>query len=158
MPKPHSLTHAQNARSRTGQPTYPKGPRVLCQQDSHISPLSHSMGCIPPSTGVPNLSFPISLCSLPNPDLKIRLKGTGGGWICPFSDARKWKASISASLHSKEEAKHQLRKSNCCFRACTWLHSGPTAQESLSPPALPDPATPPCLMTCLMESQTRKGK
>lgn len=51
MSEPHSLSHAQNIEARLSLPT-----RVPYQQDYQINLLVLSMGCVPPSTGVPNSS------------------------------------------------------------------------------------------------------
>lgn len=95
-------------------------------------------------------TFPVSLCSFPHSDFKIRLKGTGGGnsftgWICPFSNARKWKGSISASPTPCAQRRKQNTNSEKPAAAdgtVTQLRNGPTAQKPLSPPAVPDSATP----------------
>lgn len=84
MPKPHSLLHAQNTEARLGLPTYPKGPGVPCQQNSQISSLLLSMGCIVSSTGAPNSSNQLLFLSRFLP--QNQMEGNRTGKFLPWMD------------------------------------------------------------------------
>lgn len=99
MPKPHSLTHNQNSRSRIGLPTLPKA-RESSVEGIPLAPCFSALATSLPLLVSP--TFPASLYSFPDSDLKIRLRRTGGehsfpGWLCPFCNAGEQRASHGAS-------------------------------------------------------------